>query len=109
MIFLLFVTKEYINTLKIYAAEENISQEFRLKNIDERRNDFIVEINQMGKKHEKVCTTLNYIEQLLILASAVTECVSISDFVSLVSISIHITSATVGFKISLINAGINDY
>ena len=109
MIFLLFVTKEYINTLKIYVAEENISQEFRLKNIDERRNDFIVEINQMGKKHKKVCTALNYIEQLLILASAVTGCVSISDFASLVGISIHITSATVGFKISLINAGINDY
>ena len=111
MIFLLFVTKEYINTLKIYAAEENISQEFRLKNIDERRNDFIVEINQkelMNKKHKKICTALNYIEQLLILASAVTGCVSISDFASLVGISIHITSATVGFKISLINARIND-
>ena len=38
--------------------EENISQEFRLKNIDERRNYFIEELKQnelMSKKHKKVC------------------------------------------------------
>ena len=38
-------------------AEENISQEFRLKNIDEKRHYFIEEINQnemMSKKHKKV-------------------------------------------------------
>ena len=38
--------------------EENISQEFRLKNIDERRNYFIEEIKQnelMSKKDKKVC------------------------------------------------------
>ena len=38
--------------------EENISQEFRLKNIYEARNYFIEEINQnelMSKKHKKVC------------------------------------------------------
>ena len=37
-------------------TEENISQEFRLKNIDETRNYFIEEINQnelMSKKHKK--------------------------------------------------------
>ena len=27
----------------------------------------------MGKKHKKVCTTLNYIEHFLILASTITE------------------------------------
>ena len=35
---------------------ENISQEFRLKNMDETRNYFIKEINQnelMSKKHKK--------------------------------------------------------
>ena len=45
-------------------AEENISQEFRLKNIDERGNYLIEEIKQnelMSRKHKKVCTTLNYI------------------------------------------------
>ena len=38
----------------------------------------------LSKKHKNVCTTLNYIEHLLIIASAVTGCVSISDFASLV-------------------------
>ena len=45
-------------------AEENISQEFGLKNIDGTRNYLIEEINRnelMSKKHKEVCTTLNYI------------------------------------------------
>ena len=43
-------------------VEENISQEFRLKNIDEAKNYLIEEINRnelISKKHKKVCTTLN--------------------------------------------------
>ena len=38
-------------------SEENINQEFRLKNIDERRNYLIKEINQnevMSKTYKKV-------------------------------------------------------
>ena len=38
-------------------SEENISQEFRLKNIDETRNYFFKERNQnelMSKKHKNV-------------------------------------------------------
>ena len=49
-------------------AEENESQEIRLKNIDKTRNYLIEKIKQndlMRKKHKKVCTTLNYIEHLL--------------------------------------------
>ena len=64
--------------------EENISQEFRLKNIDERRNYFLEEIEEnelMSRKHKKVSTTLNYIEHFLILASTITGCISISAFV----------------------------
>ena len=41
-------------------AEENISQEFTLKYIDETRNYFL-EIKQyelMSRKHKKFCTTL---------------------------------------------------
>ena len=71
-------------------VEENISQEFRLKSIDETRSYLIEEINQnklMGKKHKKVCTTLNYIEHFLILGSTITGCVSISSFASLVGIA----------------------
>ena len=53
----------------------------------------------MSKKHKKVCTTLNYIEHFLILASAVTGCVSIFAFASLVGIPIGIISSAVGLKI----------
>ena len=45
--------------------------------MDKTRNYFTEEVNQnnlMFKKHKKVFTTLNYIEDLLILASALTGC-----------------------------------
>ena len=56
-------------------SEENISQEFRLKNIGETRNYLIEEINRnelMSKKYKKVCTTLNYFEHVLSLTSTFT-------------------------------------
>ena len=89
-------------------AEENISQEFRLKNIYETKNYLIEEINRnelMNKKHKKVCTTLNYIEHFIILASTITNynykngCVSTSSFASLVGIPIGIASFSIGLKI----------
>ena len=83
-------------------SEENITQEFRLKNVDETRNYFIKEINQnelMSKKHKKVCRVLNYIKHLPVLVSAVTGCVSISAFASLVGIPIGITSSAIGVNI----------
>ena len=82
-----------------------MSQEFRLKNIDEARNYLTEEINRnelMRIRHKKVCTTLNYIEHFLILASAITEFVSIS----LVGIPIGIMSCAIGLKICAITAGI---
>ena len=93
----------------INMVEENVSQEFILKNIDETRNYLIEEINRnelMSKKHKKVCTTLNYIEHFLILGSTITGCVSISAFVSLVGIPIGIASSTIGLKICVITADI---
>ena len=42
-----------------------------MKKIGETRNYFVEEIEQKeltSNKHEKVCTTLNYIERFLILA-----------------------------------------
>ena len=93
-------------------AEENISQEFRLKNIDETRNYLIEEINQnelMSQNLKKICTTLNYIEHFLILASTITGCVSISAFASLVGIPIGITSSAIGLKICAITAEIKKY
>ena len=70
---------------------EKTIQEFRLKNIEETRNYSIKEIDLnelMNKKHKNVCTTIKYIQHFLILVSVVTGCVSISDFASLVGISI---------------------
>ena len=73
-----------------------MSQEFRLKNIAETRNYFYKEIKKnelMSKKHKKVCTTLNYFEDSLILAFTITGCISIPAFASLIGISIGITSS----------------
>ena len=89
-------------------SEENITQEFRLKNIDEKRNYLIQELIQnelMSKKHKNVYRVLNYIENLLILISTVNGCVFISVFASLVGIFTEITSSLIGFKICVITAG----
>ena len=50
-------------------TEENISQELRLKNIDETMNYLLEELKQkelINRKHKKVCTTINYIKYFLI-------------------------------------------
>ena len=89
-------------------AEENVSQEFRLKNIDETNNYLIEEINRnelMTKKHKKVCTTLNYTEHFLILGSTITGCISIS----VVAIPIGIASSAIRLKICAIAAAIKKY
>ena len=82
-------------------AEENISQEFRLKNIAETRNYYLEDIEQNGLmswKHKKACATLNYIEHFLILASTIYGCISISGFASLLGIPIGTTSSATGLK-----------
>ena len=63
----------------------------------------------MSKKHKKFCTTLNYIENFLILASAITECILVSAFSSLIGILIGITSSAIGLKIFTITAEIEKY
>ena len=88
-----------------------MDEEFRLKKIDETKNYFIEEINQnelMTKKHKKICMTLNYIEHLHILASAVTGCILISAFACFVCIPIGNTSSAVGSKICAITANIKN-
>ena len=83
-----------------------------MKNINKTRNYFLEEIKKnemMSKKHKKVCITLNYIEHFLILASLVTECISISAFASLIGIPIGITSSAIGLKICAITVGIKRY
>ena len=98
--------------LKIYnyfknICQKRISQEFRLKNIDEKRHYFLAEIKQIeliSKKKKKVCS--NYIGHFLILASTITRCVSISAFATLIGIPIGITSSAIALKIRATTAGI---
>ena len=64
-------------------AQENISQEFRLKHIYETRNYFLQKRKRnelIYKKYKKVCITLNYVEHFLILSSTITGCISVSIF-----------------------------
>ena len=56
------------------------------------------------KKNKKTRKYLNYVEHLLILASTVTGCVSISAFTLLAAILAGITSSAVGIKICVITA-----
>ena len=52
----------------------------------------------MNKKYKTPCKYLNYVDNLLILVSTVTGCVSISVFASLVCVTVGITSSAVGLK-----------
>ena len=93
-------------------ANENMNREFRLKNIDETKNYSLEEINQnelMSRKHKTVCTTKSCIVHFVILASAITGCISISSFTSLLRIPIGITSSAIGSKICAIAAGMKKY
>ena len=75
-------------------------QKFRLY-INEARNCFFEEIEQtelMRKKHRNVCATLNYLGHVLILASTITGCISISAFSSLSGNPSGITSFAIGLN-----------
>ena len=63
-------------------------------------------MNWWVKTTIKLCTTIDYIEHVLILASAVTECTSVSAFISLIGISIEITSSARGLNIGAITSAI---
>ena len=52
---------------------------------------------------------VNYIEHFLILDSAITRCISISTFVSLIGIPIGITISAIGLKICAIAAEVKKY
>ena len=91
---------------------EEVSLEFRLRKTDETRNYLLDEIRHtdlMSEKYKKTCKYLNYVENLLILASTATGCSSISAFGSLVCVPVGITSSAVGINICAINAGIKKY
>ena len=91
---------------------EKASLEFKLRIIDETRNDLLNERKHnglMSEKYKKTCKYLNYVEQLLILVSTVTGRISISAFASLFCVTVSITSSAVVIKICTITAGIKKY
>ena len=86
---------------------EEASLTFRLRKNDETRNYLLDEIKHnylMSEKYKKTSKYLNYVEKLLILASAVTGCVSIFAFSSLIYVPIGITSSAVGINICAVTA-----
>ena len=67
------------------------------------------EIIFLSRKHKKVCATLNYIEQFLVLVSTITGCILVSVFASLIGTPIETISSAIGFKICAIAAAIKKY
>ena len=63
----------------------------------------------MSKKHKNAFTALNYMIDLIILASGVTGCVSTSAFASLVGIPIGIGSTAVALKMCALTAAFKKY
>ena len=61
------------------------------------------------KSTKEVCTTLNFIEHFLILASTISQYISVSAFTSLIGIPIGITSSVIVFKIWVMTAEIKKY
>ena len=91
---------------------EGASIEFRLRKIDETRNYLLDEVKHsdlMSEKYKKTCKCLNYVGNLLILASAVTGCASVFAFASLVCVPVGITSSAVGITVCAITAGIKKF
>ena len=90
---------------------EEANLEFR--KTDETRNYLLDEIKQndfMNEKYKKTCKYLNYVENLfIIVASAVTGCISISAFASLVVIPAGVASSSVGIKLCAITGKIKKY
>ena len=59
--------------------------------------------------HEKVWRSLNYFEHFLVFVSAVSGCVSISEFVSLIGVPVGIIGSAIGLRICAITIGIKKY
>ena len=76
-------------------VEENISQEFRWKNIDKIRNCKKNRKLTRNKQYQKVSLTLNNYNHFFILTSMITGCISISAFVSVFGVA----SYAIGLKI----------
>ena len=63
----------------------------------------------MSEKYKKTSKHFSYVEHLLILASTVTDCVSISTFTSLDCGSVDIAISVIGIKLCVITTGMKNY
>ena len=89
-------------------SEENVSQECRLKNIDQTRNYLIEELNQnesMSMKHKKVYKVFNYTKHLLISITY------FNSFLLLLRQLVFLRNyrSAIGLKICVITVGIEKY
>ena len=97
---------------KYFKDKYGRSLKFKFIKNYETRNYLLDEIKHndlMSEKYKKACKYLNYVENLLILVSTVTGCVSITAFDSLVRVPVGITSSAIGLKICAFTAGIKKY
>ena len=88
---------------------EEASLEFRLRKIDETKNNVLDEIKYNDLMHEQyknTCKYLNYTEHLLILRSTVTGCISVLPFAPSVCVPVGITGSAVGINNCAITARI---
>ena len=100
----LFSQNDYKKNDKIihkYFKDKYGQSRIQTEKIDETRNYLLDEIKHddlMREKHKKTRKNLSYAEHLLILASTVTGCVSVSTFASLFDLPVGITSSAVEIK-----------
>ena len=99
----------YIITLKVNKIEEskilNLKTWIKQEIISwKKKAKWIV-----SKKYKNIFMALSYIEQLLILLSTVTVCVSISAFASVAGICMDLDSSAVELKIRVITVKIKKY
>ena len=63
----------------------------------------------MSEKHKNVCRVLNYFEHFLAFVSAMSGCVSVSAFASLVGVCGSIASSAEGWKICTLTTVVKKY
>ena len=87
----------WLKKLMLFRRLISIIQFFKKTDYDTKIGEFEKKIFDHDQK--KVCMTLNYIEHFLTLVFAVTGCMSLSVFASLVDISMGIVRSTKGLSI----------
>ena len=94
----------------LFSTKENVSLDFRLKNIDDARNYLLEEKKTWWfNKWKTVYRALNHFEHFVVFVSAVSGCVLISASSSLVGVYVSIANTVVQAEIFAVTAGIKKY